>query len=91
MGEIKLIADAMKKRGYSVSTPGVWKWFNSQSIPDSQNILALATFSMFVLNGWNMALVALLLMGVVYRCSIMMRNQTIELKCLMCKLVRVAV
>lgn len=41
-GRNKLIADAMKKRGYSVSTPGVWKWFNSQSIPDSQNILALS-------------------------------------------------
>lgn len=41
-GRNKLVADAIKKRGFSVSTPGVWKWFNSQSVPDSDNILALS-------------------------------------------------
>lgn len=41
-GRNKRIADAMKKLGLDVSTPGVWKWFNSQAIPDSQNIVALS-------------------------------------------------
>nr|WP_239952816.1 S24 family peptidase [Pantoea sp. Z09] len=28
--------------GCKISTPGVWKWFNAQSIPDDNNLLALS-------------------------------------------------
>ncbi|WP_338506991.1 S24 family peptidase [Erwinia aphidicola] len=41
-GRNKLVADTMKKNGCNVSTPGVWKWFNSQAIPDSGNIVTLS-------------------------------------------------
>lgn len=41
-GRNKLVADTMKKHGSKVSTPGVWKWFNSQAIPDSGNIVTLS-------------------------------------------------
>lgn len=41
-GRNKRIADAIKKNGGSISTPGVWKWFNAQAIPDSVNIMILS-------------------------------------------------
>lgn len=41
-GKNKQLADALKKIGVRVSTPGVWKWFNAQAIPDTANILALS-------------------------------------------------
>ncbi len=41
-GRNKQVAQALQKRGCRISTPGVWKWFNSQSIPDGNNLLALS-------------------------------------------------
>ncbi|MDK9634287.1 helix-turn-helix transcriptional regulator [Enterobacter hormaechei] len=41
-GRNKQLADMLKKAGVKVSTPGVWKWFNAQAIPDAENILALS-------------------------------------------------
>lgn len=41
-GKNKQLADLLKKVGVKVSTPGVWKWFNAQSVPDTSNIVALS-------------------------------------------------
>lgn len=41
-GKNKKLVDSMKKIGVDVSTPGVWKWFNAQAIPDAENIVALS-------------------------------------------------
>ncbi|MGP3593087.1 S24 family peptidase [Vagococcus sp. WN89Y] len=41
-GKNKQLVDLLKKAGVKVSTPGVWKWFNAQSIPDTTNIMALS-------------------------------------------------
>lgn len=41
-GRNKKLADLLKRVGVDVSTPGVWKWFNAQSIPDTENIVALS-------------------------------------------------
>lgn len=41
-GKNKQLADLLKKSGVSISTPGVWKWFNAQAIPDSTNIVVLS-------------------------------------------------
>lgn len=41
-GRNKQVADAMQKQGCKISTPGVWKWFHGQAIPDTTNILALS-------------------------------------------------
>lgn len=41
-GRNKRIADELKKNGGKVSTPGIWKWFNAQSMPDSTNIVLLS-------------------------------------------------
>lgn len=41
-GKNTQLAEALKKVGVEVSMPGVWKWFNSQAIPDSDKILALS-------------------------------------------------
>ncbi|PHM67541.1 repressor [Xenorhabdus stockiae] len=36
------ITDALAEQKIKVSGPAVWKWLNSESIPDSSNILALS-------------------------------------------------
>ncbi len=41
-GRNKQIAQALQHKGYKISTPGVWKWFNAQSIPDDGKLLALS-------------------------------------------------
>ncbi|MDM4106143.1 S24 family peptidase [Klebsiella oxytoca] len=41
-GRNKTIADLLNKAGVEISTPGVWKWFNAQAIPDNQKIVALS-------------------------------------------------
>lgn len=41
-GRNKKLTDLLKRVGVEVSTPGVWKWFNAQSIPDTENIVALS-------------------------------------------------
>ncbi|WP_345827208.1 S24 family peptidase [Pantoea sp. BRR-3P] len=41
-GRNKQVALALQERGCKISTPGVWKWFNGQSIPDDNNLLALS-------------------------------------------------
>jgi len=41
-GRNKQVAQALQQRGCKISTPGVWKWFNGQSIPDDGNLLALS-------------------------------------------------
>ncbi|WP_343553520.1 S24 family peptidase [Pantoea sp.] len=41
-GRNKQVALALQERGCRISTPGVWKWFNGQSIPDGNNLLALS-------------------------------------------------
>lgn len=41
-GKNKQLVDLLKRQGVKVSTPGVWKWFNAQSIPDTENIVALS-------------------------------------------------
>ncbi|WP_437887033.1 LexA family transcriptional regulator [Phytobacter sp. V91] len=41
-GKNKQLADLLKRIGVKVSTPGVWKWFNAQSVPDTENIVALS-------------------------------------------------
>ncbi|KAA8667944.1 S24 family peptidase [Pantoea dispersa] len=41
-GRNKQVAQALQQRGCRISTPGVWKWFNAQSIPDDSNLLALS-------------------------------------------------
>ncbi|WP_416778302.1 LexA family transcriptional regulator [Xenorhabdus budapestensis] len=38
----KRITDALAEQKIKVSGPAVWKWLNSESIPDSSNILALS-------------------------------------------------
>jgi phage repressor protein C with HTH and peptisase S24 domain len=41
-GRNQQIAKALQARGCKISAPGVWKWFNAQSIPDGSNLLALS-------------------------------------------------
>jgi len=41
-GRNKQVARALQQLGCKISTPGVWKWFNAQSIPDDNNLLALS-------------------------------------------------
>ncbi|MEZ3499639.1 S24 family peptidase [Pantoea sp. KPR_PJ] len=41
-GRNKQVAKALQQQGCKISTPGVWKWFNAQSIPDDHNLLALS-------------------------------------------------
>lgn len=41
-GRNKQVALALQERGCRISTPGVWKWFNGQAIPDGNNLLALS-------------------------------------------------
>lgn len=41
-GRNKQVAKALQQLGCKISTPGVWKWFNAQSIPDNANLLALS-------------------------------------------------
>lgn len=41
-GRNKQVAKALKEQGCQISTPGVWKWFNAQSVPDNGNLLALS-------------------------------------------------
>lgn len=41
-GRNKQVAKALQLQGCKISTPGVWKWFNAQSIPDDNNLLALS-------------------------------------------------
>ncbi|WP_416413061.1 S24 family peptidase [Pantoea sp. App145] len=41
-GRNQQIAKALQARGCKISAPGVWKWFNAQSIPDDSNLLALS-------------------------------------------------
>ncbi|MCX4178440.1 S24 family peptidase [Enterobacter sp. HSTU-ASh6] len=41
-GRNKNLADLLNKAGVEITTPGVWKWFNAQAIPDSQKIVALS-------------------------------------------------
>ncbi len=41
-GRNKNLADLLNKAGVEITTPGVWKWFNGQAIPDSQKIVALS-------------------------------------------------
>lgn len=41
-GRNKSLADLLNKAGVEITTPGVWKWFNAQAIPDSQKIVALS-------------------------------------------------
>lgn len=41
-GRNKQVAKALQQLGCQISTPGVWKWFNAQSIPDNANLLALS-------------------------------------------------
>lgn len=41
-GRNKKIADLLNKAGVEITTPGVWKWFNAQAIPDNQKIVALS-------------------------------------------------
>lgn len=38
----KRIIDALAEQNIKVSSPAVWKWLNSESIPESSNILALS-------------------------------------------------
>lgn len=41
-GRNKQVAKALQQLGCKISTPGVWKWFNAQSVPDDNNLLALS-------------------------------------------------
>ncbi|MDZ7279321.1 S24 family peptidase [Pantoea eucrina] len=41
-GRNKLVAKALQQKGCKISAPGVWKWFNAQSIPDDGKLLALS-------------------------------------------------
>jgi len=41
-GRNKQVARALQQQGCKISTPGVWKWFNAQSVPDGGNLLALS-------------------------------------------------
>lgn len=41
-GRNKQVAKALQQLGCKISAPGVWKWFNAQSIPDNSNLLALS-------------------------------------------------
>ncbi|MBE5251135.1 S24 family peptidase [Mixta mediterraneensis] len=41
-GRNKQVARALQQQGCKISTPGVWKWFNAQSVPDNGNLLALS-------------------------------------------------
>ncbi|WP_130834149.1 S24 family peptidase [[Erwinia] mediterraneensis] len=41
-GRNKQVAKALQQLGCKISAPGVWKWFNAQSIPDNANLLALS-------------------------------------------------
>ncbi|MCZ4059176.1 chromophore lyase [Pantoea sp. LMR881] len=41
-GRNKQVAKALQQQGCKISTPGVWKWFNAQSVPDNGNLLALS-------------------------------------------------
>lgn len=41
-GRNKQVAKALQQKGCKISAPGVWKWFNAQSIPDDGNLLALS-------------------------------------------------
>ncbi|MBV4365864.1 helix-turn-helix transcriptional regulator [Erwinia sp. BNK-24-b] len=41
-GRNKQITKALQQEGCKISAPGVWKWFNAQSIPDNANLLALS-------------------------------------------------
>ncbi|MFB4341586.1 XRE family transcriptional regulator [Pantoea sp. CS_6] len=41
-GRNKQVACALQQQGCQISAPGVWKWFNAQSVPDNGNLLALS-------------------------------------------------
>ncbi|MBW1213903.1 S24 family peptidase [Pantoea allii] len=41
-GRNKQVACALQRQGCKISAPGVWKWFNAQSVPDNGNLLALS-------------------------------------------------